>query len=54
MNVNLKIKERLRMELRKILSGLERLKTRGNLDIDIKNIAFDSNKVKDRIFVCCS
>lgn len=42
------------MELKKILSGLEGLKVKGDLDIDIKNIAFDSKKVKERIFICCN
>ena len=35
------------MELRKILTGLENLKAKGNLDIDIKNIESDSRKVTD-------
>lgn len=40
------------MELRKILAGLENLKAKGNLDIDIKNIESDSRKVtKDCMFV---
>ena len=33
------------MELKRILSGLENLKAKGNLDIDIRNIECDSRKV---------
>ena len=40
------------MELKKILIGLDNLKAKGNLDIDIKNIECDSRKVaKDTLFV---
>ena len=40
------------MELKKILSGLENLKAKGNLDIDIKSIESDSRKVtKESMFV---
>lgn len=40
------------MELKKILSGLEGLKAKGNLDIDIKSIESDSRKIeKDFMFV---
>lgn len=34
------------MELKKVLAGLENLKAKGNLDIDIKDIESDSRKVK--------
>ena len=33
------------MELRKVLAGLENLKAKGNLDIDIENIESDSRKI---------
>ena len=33
------------MELKKVLNGLEGLKAKGNLDIDIENIESDSRKV---------
>ena len=40
------------MELKKVLAGLENLKAKGNLDIDIKGIESDSRKVeKDFMFV---
>ena len=40
------------MKLKYLLNGLEGLKARGNLDIDIKNIAHDSRKVKkDGMFI---
>ena len=40
------------MELKQLLIGLEGLKARGNLDIDIKNIACNSSKVeKGDLFV---
>ncbi|MBR3152473.1 MAG: UDP-N-acetylmuramoyl-L-alanyl-D-glutamate--2,6-diaminopimelate ligase [Clostridia bacterium] len=35
------------MELRKILSGIENLKAKGNIDVEIKNIEKDSKKVKE-------
>ena len=35
------------MELKKILSGLENLKARGNLDVDITNISSDSREIKE-------
>ena len=40
------------MELKKILSGLEGLKAKGDLDLDIKQIESDSRKIeKDSMFV---
>ena len=40
------------MELKKILNGLENLKAKGNLDIDIENIECDSRKVtKNTLFI---
>ncbi len=40
------------MDLKKILAGLENLKAKGNLEIDIKSIEMDSRKVtKDSMFV---
>lgn len=40
------------MELKKILSGLEGLKAKGNLDLDIKLLESDSRKIgKDSMFV---
>lgn len=40
------------MELKKILSGLEGLKAKGNLDLDIKTLESDSRKIgKDSMFV---
>lgn len=40
------------MELKKILSGLEGLKAKGNLDLDIKSLESDSRKIgKDSMFV---
>lgn len=40
------------MELKKILSGLENLKAKGNIDIDIVNVEYDSRKVtKGTLFV---
>ena len=40
------------MELKKVLAGLENLKAKGNLELDIKNIESDSRKVtKDTLFV---
>ena len=40
------------MKLKSLLNGLEGLKARGNIDIDIKNIAHDSRKVKkDGMFI---
>lgn len=40
------------MELKKILAGLENLRAKGNLDIDIKNVESDSRKVtKDSMFI---
>lgn len=35
------------MELKKILSGLENLKAKGNLDIDITNVSSDSREIKE-------
>ena len=35
------------MELKKILNGLEHLKARGNLDLDITNISSDSREIKE-------
>ena len=35
------------MELKKILSGLEGLKAKGNLDIDITNVTSDSREIKE-------
>ena len=34
------------MELKKILSGIEGLKAKGNLDIDVTNIECDSKKIQ--------
>ncbi len=34
------------MELKKILQGLDKIKAKGNLEIDIKNITNDSRKVE--------
>ena len=40
------------MELKNILSGIEGLKSNGNLDIDIKNIKNNSKDVKsDDLFI---
>ncbi len=40
------------MELKKVLAGIEGLKARGNIDINIKNIESDSRKVtKDTLFI---
>ncbi len=35
------------MELKRILGGLENLKARGNLDVDITNISSDSREIKE-------
>ena len=35
------------MELKKILSGIEGLKAKGNLDLDISNLESDSRKVTE-------
>ena len=35
------------MELKRILSGLENLKAKGNLDIDITNVSSDSREIKE-------
>ena len=35
------------MELKKILVGIEGLKAKGSLDIDVKNIESNSNNIKD-------
>ena len=35
------------MKLKELLLGLEGLKARGDLDIDIKGIAYNSNKVEE-------
>ena len=45
MRIN-KNKERIYMNLKSVLNGIEGLKAKGNLDIDITNIAHDSRKVK--------
>ena len=43
------------MELKKILSGLENLKAKGNLDINIENIECDSRKItKNTLFIAIS
>ena len=40
------------MELKKVLAGLEKLKAKGNLEIDIQNITTDSRKVtKGTLFI---
>ena len=40
------------MELKKVLSGLEGLKAKGNLDLDIKSLESDSRKIeKNSMFV---
>ena len=40
------------MELRAVISGIDGLKARGNLDLDIKSVESDSRKVtKDGLFV---
>ena len=40
------------MELKKLLNGLENLKAKGNLNLEIKNIETDSRKVtKDTLFI---
>ena len=36
------------MELKKILAGLEGLKVKGNLDLEINNISNNSKKIKDK------
>jgi UDP-N-acetylmuramoyl-L-alanyl-D-glutamate--2,6-diaminopimelate ligase len=41
------------MKLREIIEGLKILETQGDLDVDIKSIAYDSRKAcKDSLFVC--
>lgn len=40
-------KEENLMELKKVLSGLENLKSKGNLDIDVSNITSDSREVEE-------
>ena len=35
------------MELKKVLSGLDGLKSKGNLDVDVPSIACDSRKVTE-------
>lgn len=41
------------MELKKVLSGLDGLKSKGNLDVDVPSIACDSRKVTEgSMFIC--
>ena len=40
------------MELKKLLIGLEGLKVKGNLDLDINGIEKNSKDVKRRFFIC--
>ena len=35
------------MELKRVIAGLEGLKSRGSLDIDIKNLDSDSRNIKE-------
>ena len=37
------------MELKTVLNGIEGLKVRGSIDIDIENVENDSRKIKQRI-----
>ena len=38
------------MELKKLLQGIEGIKAKGSLDIDIKDITNDSRKVKSIVY----
>lgn len=40
------------MELKKVLNGLEGLKAKGNLDLEITGVESDSRQVKKRLSIC--
>ena len=42
-----KLKERKNMELKKVLIGLEGLKAKGNLDVEINNLDSNSKNIKE-------
>ena len=41
------------MELKKILQGIDGIKAKGNLDIDLDDITNDSRKVQKKFHVYC-
>ena len=42
------------MNLKNILDGIEGLKAKGELDLEIEGIESNSKKNRERIFVCCN
>lgn len=42
------------MKLKEILVGLDKIRAKGELDVEVSNISSNSKEVKKRRYVCCN